>query len=418
MKAKKILTLASIFAGAAVVGTTFATWAVTDNADPFGIKISPSDIKTDVTELVTLEYGERVFADVANLEVGKPRLGATVGLKATTTTSTTYTGHFDLSLINQTEKEEGAKLLYKYLNVDVYSGTIVVDDAGVVTSVEGATKLGHIPTEGDTPEYNVSINVTCNSGIAKTVYVVVSINESASPVLEEIKSDVVYLQMDWNSNGEDEVKATKVYFERKGKVGDVYCYAWGNGSQNGAFPGVKMESAGSNIYTYELNTTYDEVIFSDVTKVSGQADVVNYQTEDLEITMLMRNQTPFYGIKTEDPLAYEWKAAPVIEDLTCDYYLVGDKKNGWKPSDLKGLGLTSSDEVHYLLDNVQFAENEEFKICSADMSGWYGRTAGDEYVDVLEGGNLKVKVAGAYKVNFTNSPTDGNYVWITPVTNA
>ena len=49
MKGKKFLALASIFAGVALVGTTFAAWAVTDNAGTKHIKVSGGKISADTT---------------------------------------------------------------------------------------------------------------------------------------------------------------------------------------------------------------------------------------------------------------------------------------------------------------------------------------------------------------------------------
>ena len=123
MKGKKILTLVSLACGVGVVGATFAAWAVSDQADPFGIKVSPGSLTPSDTTFVTLKYdGAPVSADVSNLAAGKPRLAAKCTLLAETSTTTTYPGKFTVKLTDQTEgtKAVGAAKLIDKLVVDVF----------------------------------------------------------------------------------------------------------------------------------------------------------------------------------------------------------------------------------------------------------------------------------------------------------
>ena len=86
---KKIFLLAAVGLGAALVGATFANWAVTDNADPFDIKVSTGSVTTDQTEYITLEWGSsQSMTHVANLAVNTVRKVGVLDLKPTTGSNT------------------------------------------------------------------------------------------------------------------------------------------------------------------------------------------------------------------------------------------------------------------------------------------------------------------------------------------
>lgn len=129
MKGKKILTLVSLAMGVAIVGGTFAAWAVTDNADPFGIKVSPGQVGPDKTQYVTLSYGGSTFANVDNLKAGEPRLAGSILLKADTNDGTVFPyALFDIGLQDQsTGKTAGDAKLVDLLKVDIYSGKVYKD---------------------------------------------------------------------------------------------------------------------------------------------------------------------------------------------------------------------------------------------------------------------------------------------------
>ena len=67
-KGKIALIVAPILAGLGLVGATLAAWAVTDNANPLGIKITPQENSHGDYSTVVLEWGETTtFSD---LDVG------------------------------------------------------------------------------------------------------------------------------------------------------------------------------------------------------------------------------------------------------------------------------------------------------------------------------------------------------------
>ena len=169
MKGKKLLALVALLAGSAIVGTTFAAWAVTDNADPFGIKISPGSIASDTTEFVTLSYGERTYGNVENLAIGETQLAAKVNVIADTSEGHSYTGHFDLELTQETVKEEGKKLLRDYLTVDVYRVQTGEESVDKTEATVNLHKVGHIPPAANT--YTLSVNLTVTDNTPTPVYV-------------------------------------------------------------------------------------------------------------------------------------------------------------------------------------------------------------------------------------------------------
>ena len=390
MKAKKLLSLVSLFAGAAIVGATFAAWAVTDNADPFGIKISPGSIAEDTTGSVTLSYGQRTYANVEGLETGKDRLAATVNLIADTSTGASYTGKFRISLINQTEKQNGLPLLIEHLSVDVYDVTIQANNAGEVTTDRTSlTPIGHIPTQASAYVEDISVTVTDN--VAKPVYVVVGLEEVSASVLEQIKNDVVYLQMDWNAfGGQDEVQASTVYFRATaGKA--TYCYAWTDGKVNADYPGKAMTELQEGYYSYELSYDYEDLLF---VQIDNEQEL--NKTADLQITNAIRTQTPCYDKTLQTPA---WVAAPTFENLNKDYYLVGTF-NGWQARNAYGLTVDAQDANHYRIEGVTVEAGAEMKIRSADGANWYDNGSG----------NFVINDAGVYDFDFYVNADNGIHI--------
>ena len=155
MKGTKILSLIALAAGAAVVGATFATWGVSDEADPFGVKISPSSISTADLHLVTLKYGSAPLkANIENLESGKPRMAAVVDLVAQTSNEEAYSGAFTMTLVDQTEGEKaaGEAKLIDNVTVDLYHDTFGYESIGgevTAGALDGKTSIAHIPLPGE-----------------------------------------------------------------------------------------------------------------------------------------------------------------------------------------------------------------------------------------------------------------------------
>ena len=293
-KMKKIsLLLASIGAAALFVGGTFAAYVITDNANPIGKKISPSEITDDQTGNITLEWGSNTIQHVSNLASGSTQKMGNVVLRASGedgdgSAISTYVGSLAMRLTDLTNYGETTPVakLIDYLEVDVVSGDVSLVQWQAMTSEQkSAALIGHIPPEPSTYSATVAATGTA-SGSVYSVFITLS--DSATPVYTAISTQVVYLQLDWNANASDaNIEATtKLYFKKPAAWGasDVYLYAWKGSVQNAAFPGVQMKAEANGVYTYDLagstasgKDKFDKVVFS-----SGGA-TPTYQTVDLAL---------------------------------------------------------------------------------------------------------------------------------------
>ena len=418
MKGKKILTLASLAMGVAIVGATFAAWAVTDNADPFGIKVSPSQIKTDDTTFVTLSYGDSTFANVDNLKAGKPRLAGSVLLKADTNEGAGNFNYsvFHIELTDETgTKDAGLAKLIDYLEVDVFDVAITSDAEGTAVIPDGAVAIGHIPAEGET---EIDIAYTVPSGTGKVVYVVVSLKADLDPrVITEISEDVVYLGMDWNASETTPIAETSTIYVAKDSGADLYCYAWDESGKNAEWPGVKMNDMGNGYYSYELKVNFKNVIFNISSQDQSTKEwSTSWQTVDLAIGSDQLGTKPTFkpNTTTTEEGKYDgvWQAKPDPE-LTADYYLVGDKKGDWMP--VKANAMAKIADNHYQIEGVSLLANELIKVTNPNRTVWYSNESTyDNCGYTLDAsGNIIVKEAGTYTVDLYTDSAQHNYVILT-----
>lgn len=415
MKGKKIVTLLSIFAGAAVVGTTFAAWAVSDQADPFGIKVSPGSIVPSDTTFVTLKYnGDPVYANVENIKSGEVRLGATCTLLAETSTNETYPGKFTIKLVDQTKgtKAEGAAKLIDKLNVDVYGEFfegVTVGNAIAAEKLSGKSAVAHIPPTPGTYEDSEIFNL--KKGESQKISVAVSLGECSAKDLTDIAADVVYLQMDWGrSNTEGEVESFPLYLSVPSKdigTDNVYVYAWNGDKENGAFPGVAMTKVKDGLYSYALEPDMiGKVIFSKgasadaTTKIAGGEEGITVGTE------VTKQTAPCYDVSTS-----QWIPTP---DPSLDenaWYLKGTVNNWTASKDWKFIqeGTTTT----YKVMNVSLKTTDKVKAWKQDGNDWKGVAD-----DTFEGctytkdsdGNASPKADGVYNVIFYADGQGGNYL--------
>lgn len=412
MKGKKLLTLLSIFAGAAVVGTTFAAWAVTDNADPFGIKVTPGSSSEDNTKMVTLSYGDQFMAEnLTGLTAEKAKVAAKVGLKATTA-GDTYTGKFTMTLEDLSGKEDTDVKLIDHLRVELYNQ----NDAGVIeynasskeviTDLTEKTPDGFIPTEGDLLTFSKSYAVP--NGTEKIVYVLVKLEAGLSPaVLDQIHNDHVRITMDWGKGSAEDAEASRLYFT--GTVGTpYYAYAWtATGAKNHDWPGVLMvQDADSDpgVFAIDLGTQFTHVIFTDNN---------GYQTTDLELSNAIRANTPCYN-------GSSWIAKPGKSALTADYYVIGSF-NSWTLVDNQWAMTRDGETSKYTYNNLVLQADATLKVrakVTSEMSGWYSAVDyfGENIKAHVDGeGNIVVEEAGTYNVTFYTDGQNGNYVQLAKV---
>jgi len=413
MKGKKLLTLLSVFAGAAVVGTTFAAWAVTDNADPFGIKVTPGSSIVDDTKFVTLSYGSQYMAEnVTGLTAEKPKVAAKVGLLADTA-GDAYTGKFTMELEELEEKETGAKLIDN-LTVSLYNedthGEIAYNASKeVTTDISEMTPDAVVPTSES--ELVASKTYTVADNTQKIVYVIVSLKSGLSPaVLDQIHNDKVRITMDWGKGSDDDVEATDVFFNA-GAEGTYYAYAWTDaGAKNAEWPGVAMvqdSESDKGVYKVSLGCQYTKVIFNNNN---------DYQTDDLDLDDDIRTDTPCYSKADK-----EWGVKPGKSAMTKDYYVIGSF-NSWTLTDDTWAMTQVGETTQYTYSNLALTANATLKVRAKVTSGTEGWFSSVDYfgegikAHVDGEGNIVVEEAGTYNVSFYTDGQNGNYVQLAKVT--
>lgn len=420
MKGKKIVTLLSIFAGAAVVGTTFAAWAVSDQADPFGIKVSPGSIVPSDTTFVTLKYdGDPVYANVENIKSGEVRLGATCTLLAETSTNETYPGKFTIKLVDQTKgtKAEGAAKLIDKLNVDVYGEFfegVTVGNAIAAEKLSGKTAVAHIPPTPGTYEDSEIFNL--KKGESQKISVAVSLGECSAKDLTDIAADVVYLQMDWGrSNTEGEVESFPLYLSVPsasiGASEKVYAYCWNADKENAAFPGAEMTKVSNGVYSYLVEPgLVGKVIFSKgesaaaTTKIAGGEEGITVGTE------VTKQTAPCYDVTTS-----QWISIPDPSLDANSWYLKGTVNNWTASSDWK-LTVDPNNENHYSIEGVSLKTSDKVKVWMQDGNVWKGVNTdgypGCTYTKDSEG-NASPLADGVYTVNFYLDGQNDNFITFT-----
>lgn len=422
-KGKKILALASIFAGVALVGTTFAAWAVTDNAPQLGWKISGDKVDTDVnTHFVTLEYGQSTsYQSVGNLESGTKRLAATLKLKATFAGETNYYGKLDLAMA---QEKEGTKLL-DYIKIYAVDKAPVAAEKGVAFAADTTTYIT-LDGSGESPTLSGSREFQMTSGSEETVYIVVEfISEGVdAQVLNAVAKDLVDVTADWNHSTDHNqgvaVSGAPIYLRYTGNGLEdekVYCYAWGGKAENAPYPGVEMVDEGNGLYSYQLDMSkYTKVIFNNNNTTEGKA----FKTAEvgMEVTESIATNTPCWDTTLDTDA---WVAKPVADpDLTALYYVVGDFPAGtdddWKCLAANAMTFhENGNDDYYESAAISFTAGQKFKVrnnSNEAVARWYSNASTwDECgFTIDEEMNLVVSATGSRTVRYYPSGNNGNYV--------
>ncbi len=377
MKGKKIFLISSILAALGLVGGTFAAWAVTDNANPFSVNITPGTLDVGSDKSVTLDWGTKGLVDIENLEMGQRKGPYEVGLKATTSDASAFTGNLSVSL---TSTATAATKLIDYLTVTVYE----------VSTGEGEAWLT-VP-DGE-HNYTINKDLQVTSGTEKKMYFFVELASGIAPtVYNSIKSDVVTLTVDWNKGSAiDDIESVTYYFNNPNGWGAPKAYAWkdADGSSNAEWPGIAMKQEKGTIYSVAIPTGFDKVIFGDGTN----------QTADLTLPGL---STPYYN-------GSAWAAKPDLSAETV-YYLVGTH-NGWTTSSEYQLVAATGTENNetfsytYKIENVEIAAGGELKVVSSE-NVWFGQSSSDNNAP-----NFTIGDAGHYDFFFNPTLSGGLHIY-------
>ena len=301
MKRKAIVLLSSVLASALLVGGSFAAFAVTDNADPFGINVTPGDLDVDDTTYVTLKWGDTTgLTGIGNIKVGENRKAGIVSLKATPA----YTGVFSLEISDVTtaEKETTDAKLLDYLNVYVYDGALdLVGEEKALPSGEEVVKKGEIlkTTAKVDGKKKISLNLE-GTPAGRELTVFVNLDSSASPVFSQMSEDKVYLEVDWSPKAGEEATDRVVYFSKPSAWTDLYAFAWTDEKVNKAWPGVQMVHAYDDVYSIAIPTGLENIIFN-----KGESGEGN-QTGDISLATYDQETKPYWN-------GTAWAAKPAAE---------------------------------------------------------------------------------------------------------
>lgn len=376
MKGKKVFFISALLGALGLVGGTFAAWAVTDNANPFQVNITPGTLDVGTDKAVTLDWGTKGLVDIENLEMGQKKGPYEVGLVATTSDASAFTGNLSVSLATTAT---GETKLIDYLTVQVYENNAGTGDAWLT-----------VP-DGE-KNYTINKDLQVTSGTEKKMYFFISLASGIAPVTyNQIKSDVVTLTVDWNKGSAiQEVTATTYYFNNASSWTSVYAYAWktSDGSSNAAWPGIAMKQEKGQIYSIAIPTGFDKVIFNDNTG--------GHQTDDLT---LPASSTPYYN-------GSAWAAKPDLSAETV-YYLVGTF-NSWVGTGYELTAATGTENAGafsytHKIENVDVGAENELKIVSSENE-WYSENE-------LSEDNMVIHGAGHYDFFFNATAQGGKHIF-------
>ena len=420
MKKKGLLLLCSTVLGMGLIGGTVALWAVTDNADPFSIQVSPGQISTDNnTSYITMSWGSsQNISNVANLKRDTYRKAGVLDLRTDTADLTqNFNGRFRMKVTGD------AQLLAK-LNVEVFKTELAATDSVISSenyaAAVTAEKKVTFSTAADSDGYKY-VDIPAVKNEANPYTVVVYLNTLTNSEYEALASYKASIGFDWGVVPGDEsiVDGTQVFFNGISPTtdggGKIYAYAWKGDDANKAWPGVAMaEAKVGGFYTVEIDTTkYDYVIFNNG-NYEGHTETPRISLADLTAETATDSGI-FYNWFHYDGTSGDMKGTIGIHDDTVEtaYYVLGnniyagDNTSGtlltWTVSDASLMAYNSSTGVATLNIYATGAANEDgacrLKIYEVASGAWISN----------DGNDWVISAAGKYTVTFTrdaSSPLD------------
>ena len=401
---KLALILGTVGAALLLTGGVVAAYVIVDNANNQGIHITPGDTVVDRLGKVTLSWGDMTeFTDITHLTAANP-VTRSVNVKAETRdednqlqADAAYEGLLDVELIDLSGKAENATKLIDFLSVSIegyaYSNGQFANEK---------TELARITPQGD-KAISVPLHADKNG---KQVDFVVTLDASATPVMNDINSDNVYLSVDWNRAAE-QVGVKHVYIPDNG-WNEMYVYSYkSNQLHNGEWPGVKLErDERTGLFEADL-LEHEFFIFSD-----GQPGTQNRYPADGQPGMTAAS----LNYDDDTKIYFDWETHTFVADAPqtlAPFYLVGES-TAWGIRAEYAFELRDDDKpenaIHqwYALATVE--ADKDFKIRNDHGNTWLGWNEIEEankidyqgvYPFVQEGksdGNFAFKEAGTYQI--------------------
>ena len=410
MKKKSIFLLASVAMSAALVGGTFASWAVTDNADPFSIKVSTGNVTTDGTQYVTLEWGaSQKMGNVSNLELGTVRKAGVLDLRANTNSQDDPDGTLSFEI-------SGGEHIAAKLHVDVYKTELEADSDGVISqaTIDAAVAAGKKLSFSDG---KVVVPVVKNDNANIFTVAVYLDSATTGEQYDAMNGEQAFVEFDWGKGTDVLDKAT---YYATGFAGTPYAYAWSTSQagtqENAKFPGVRMTEVakGSGVYSVEIPTTFKNVIFSYDDDYDDETN--RQQSGDIVIASAFSGYNLFRYTGTGEGAKGTFDNFDPADVKVPTYYLVGTF-NEWAQLDQYKMNAVAATDDEYEI-TLELAAGAKLKVVESLSNTWYddestwdncGFTLDDEH-------NIVVTAAGNYKVHLDLTPGGaGNYIDISVV---
>lgn len=392
MKKKSLALLITSITGLALAGGTFAAWAVTDNAAPFSINVTPGEVSTDTTDYVTLEWGsQKNIGNVSNLQAGETRKVGVLDLRVNTESTAALSGKLSQSIAYS---GEGATYkLSTQLSIKVYAGDLTLEQAAAATPVDMSAGYIDIVTTPDTYSGQTLVPGNRNKAILYSVFA--SLPDMTASDYAQYKTQSATITYDWGvAAGTQEVSGDYTTYYAAGFGSTVYAYAWKNGAENATWPGVKMEAANVNgFYSVQIEDAkqYTKIIFSDGTD--------NKKSEDIVIAESFVNGKNCYTYNGGD------NRFTVHDDsVEVAYYLVGEHlffgDNSSAPAAAWSVDQSPSQAKLTLVSgvaniNVYTDGNAKLKVYEVASGIWYSN----------DGNDFTLNDAGKYTITFTLNGT-------------
>ena len=413
---KKALFFSTLGASLLLAGGVFAAYTLVDEAGKTGIRITPGEVTEDPVGTVTLEWGSKTsFTLVEGLSIGEPEERSIEVVANDDDGPLAYAGVLDVELQDLTNKASGPKLI-DYLHVDVYKDeiTTVEDENHFIGDLGRVTRAA-----AKTVETSASYNVTTDGTTGKrTVCFKISIDSDATPYVNQISTDQVYLSVDWNRKSDGTNAVTRVYIPSNG-WSTMYVYSYDDsGKQNDEWPGVQLaKDTETGYFVADLLNSHNHFIFTeaiDSTDHRWPADGEGGMSR----TSLNIHEGYYFNWSTK---AFT-ETPPAVEYA---YYLVGEATDSWSKLAANGFVVEETelpgDAIHQWKATVTVEAGKSYKIRgAADVdTPWFGYSSVEDgqtsFVDANDNDNFEFAAAGTYDVYLKQLKDNTSYYKIVAV---
>ncbi len=416
---KKALFFSTLGTAVLLAGGVFAAYTLVDNAGKTGIRITPGNVEDEPVGTVTLDWGSTTnFNLVTGLSIGDPATRSIEVVATDDDGALAYQGVLDVELQDLTNKASGPKLI-DYLHVDVYQGaaTTVDDEDHFVGDIGRVTRQA-----AKTVETSAHYNIATDSESGKnTIYFIISIDADATPYVNQITTDQVYLSVDWNRKSDSTNAVTRVYIPDNGwATMNVYSYD-DEGKQNGDWPGVALSrDPETGYFVADLLNSHNHFIFTEASDSTDHRWPADGEGGMLRDTLNIHEGYYFnWSTKafTENPPAVEYS-----------FYLVGETTDSWSKLAANGFvvntdGLDTDTYNNQWKATVTVVADKAYKIRGASDvdTDWFGWTSVEDqsgtsiFVNAEDSDNFKFRTAGTYDLYLKQLKSNTDYYKIVAV---